>query len=99
MTCKAAARWVRGAWVSCQWPEHLPPSRVQFLRRDRTESTAPAGSDLGVDGLERYVAECAHQPLEDFVESIRQRFEQFRGGVRADDDERLLAIAHREPDE
>ena len=76
----------------------LPGDRLVLYTDGITESTAPDGSDLGVDGLERYVAECAHQPLEEFVESIRQRFEQFRGGVRANDDELLLAIAYREPD-
>ncbi len=52
----------------------------------------------GVDGLERYVAALADRPLEEFVEAIRHRVEQFRGGVPPDDDELLLAIAYLEAD-
>lgn len=76
--------------------------KVPFLAGDRlvlytdgiTESTGPDGSDLGVSRLEQYVAECARQPLGDFAGAIRQRVEQFRGGVAPGDDELLLAITH-----
>ena len=55
-------------------------------------------SELGIDGLERYVTESAHRPLEQFAQAIRHRVEEFRGRVRADDDELLLAIARLEPE-
>ena len=76
----------------------LPGDRLVFYTDGITESTAPNGSELGVDGLERYVVESAHRPLEESVEAIRHRVEEFRGGVRAGDDELLLAIAHLESD-
>ena len=76
----------------------LPGDRLVLYTDGITESTAPDGSDLGVDGLERYVAESAHRPLEEFAEAIRHRVEEFRGGARAEDDELLLAIAHLEPE-
>ena len=74
----------------------LPGDRLVLYTDGITESTAPEGSELGVDGLERYVAESAHRPLGEFVEAIRQRVGKFRGGVRAADDELLLAIAYLE---
>ena len=74
----------------------LPGDRLVLYTDGITESTAPDGSDLGVDGLERYVAESAQRPLEELAETIRHRVEEFRGSVRADDDELLLAIAHLE---
>ena len=74
----------------------LPGDRLVLYTDGITESTSPDGSDLGVDGLERYVAESAHRPLGEFAEAIRRRVEEFRGGARAGDDELLLAIAHLE---
>ena len=74
----------------------LPGDCLVLYTDGITESRAPDGSDLGVDGLERYVAESAHRPLGEFAEAIRQRVEEFRGSVRADDDELLLAIARLE---
>ena len=72
----------------------LPGDRLLLYTDGISESTAPDGSDLGVDGLERYVAESAHRPLGECVAAIRRRVEEFRGGARAGDDELLLAIAH-----
>ena len=77
----------------------LPGDRLVLYTDGISESTAPDGSDLGVAGLERYVAESAHQPLGECVEAIRRRVEEFRGGARAEDDELLLAIAHLGPEE
>ena len=65
-------------------------------RMESPNPWVPMGSELGVDGLERYVAASADRSLEEFAEAIRQRVEQFRGGVRPDDDELLLAIAYLE---
>lgn len=72
----------------------LPGDRLVLYTDGITESTAPDGSDLGVSGLERYVAAFAHRPLGDFAAAIRQRVERFRWGRAADDDELLLTIAH-----
>ena len=44
-----------------------PGDRLVLYTDGITESTAPDGSDLGVDRLERYVAELAHRPLEEFA--------------------------------
>ena len=74
----------------------LPGDRLVLYTDGITESLGPDGSELGVDGLERYVAASADRPLEEFAEAIRHRVEQFRGGVRPDDDELLLAIAYLE---
>ena len=74
----------------------LPGDRFVLYTDGITESLGPDGSELGVDGLERYVAESADRPLGEFAEAIRHRVEQFRGGVRPDDDELLLAIAYLE---
>ena len=73
-----------------------PGDRLVLYTDGITESTAPDGSELGVDGLERYVAESVHLPLEEFAAAIRHRVQAFRGRVRTDDDELLLAIAHLE---
>ena len=75
---------------------YLPGDRLVLYTDGITESTAPDGSYLGVDGLERYVAESAHAPLQRSAEAIRDRIGQFRGSARADDDELLLAIEHVE---
>ena len=77
----------------------LPGDRLVLYTDGITESTAADGSDLGVAGLERYVEESAHRPLEESTEMIRHRVLEFRGGVRANDDELWLAIAHLEPEE
>ncbi len=74
----------------------LPGDRLVLYTDGITESLGPDGFELGVDGLERYVAASADRPLEEFAEAIRHRVEQFRGGVRPDDDELLLAIAYLE---
>jgi len=76
----------------------LPGDRLVLYTDGITESTAPDGSDLGADQLERYVAEFAHRPLEEFARNIRRRVEQFRGGLPGDDDELLLALAHLTPE-
>ena len=76
----------------------LPGDRLVLFTDGVTESTAPEGSELGIDGLEGIVSESAHRSLQDFVGSIRQCVEQFRGGAQASDDELLLAIAHLEAD-
>ena len=76
----------------------LPGDRLVLYTDGITESTAPDGSELGIDGLERYVTESSHRPLEQFAQAIRHRVEEFRGRVRADDDELLLAIARLEPE-
>ena len=74
----------------------LPGDRLVLYTDGITESIASDGSELGIDGLERYVMESAHRPLEQFAQAIRHRVEEFRGSVRADDDELLLAIARLE---
>ncbi len=76
----------------------LPGDRLVLYTDGVTESTAPEGSELGIDGLEGIVSESAHRSLQDFAGSICQRVEQFRGGAPASDDELLLAIAHLEAD-
>ena len=75
----------------------LPGDRLVLYTDGITESTAPDGSELGIDGLERYVSEFAHQPLKQFAEAVRNRVQVFRGSARANDDELLLAIDHLEP--
>ena len=75
-----------------------PGDRLVLYTDGITESTGPEDTELGVDGLERYVAESAHRPLQESAEAIRHRVESFRGGVRPNDDELLLAIAHLEPE-
>ncbi len=74
----------------------LPGDRLVLYTDGITESIASDGSELGIDGLEQYITESAHRPLEQFAQAIRHRVEEFRGSVRADDDELLLAIASLE---
>ena len=60
----------------------LPGDRLVLYTDGITESIASDGSELGIDGLERYVTESAHRPLEQFAQAIRHRVEKFRGSVR-----------------
>ena len=77
----------------------LPGDRLVLYTDGITESVAPGGSDLGVEGLAQYVAESAHESLEQSAETIRNRVEHFRGGAPAKDDELLLAIAYLDAEE
>ena len=53
----------------------LPGDRLVLYTDGIIESVAIDGSELGVDGLERYVAASADRPLEEFAEAIRHRVE------------------------
>ena len=75
-----------------------PGDRLVLYTDGITESTALDGSELGVRGLEAYVAESGHRPLEESIETIRHRVQGFRGDAPAHDDELLLGIAHLESD-
>jgi two-component system sensor histidine kinase ChiS len=74
-----------------------PGDRLVLYTDGLTEATNGDGLALGVDGLERYVKESAHQPPKKWVETIRRRLHDFRGGGPADDDQLLLAICYLDP--
>jgi len=74
-----------------------PGDRVVLYTDGLTESTNREGLALGVDGLETYVKESAHQSTQDCVEAIRCRVHDFRGGEPGTDDQLLLAISYLDP--